>query len=218
MKSFKTMLNEIKLGKARRLIGKPLNRANSKRAAEIQTAINAARGRMDARAMTASIDGDHQKASQIASGIDLLSHERAVASRKSLNATLLKDKPMKMPDRDTSEGEYYATGPAANIEKRQTAMNDLLRHLPQRNPADAFITATPFVQGRITDASRVLGTNTSREISKKNLFNHIMRSRLAGAAVRSGFSADDVPAFQAEKPIRPQMLHNKNKKYPPFDK
>lgn len=233
MKSFKTILNEIKLAKARRLAraaekpSRGFSIADFERSGRIETALSAARRRLDTRAMSASIDGDHEKASAIASGMDVLTHERSLARTKSLNKTGVLNKPMEMPKRSTTEAEYYAKGPAATIEKRKTAMADLIHHANTIRGGN-LLNATPFVRQRVKDAVATLGSEHSsmgpgpfagainRDIAKRNVFNHIMRSRLAGAAVRAGFKADDVPAFEREKPILVQQGNQQLKKYPPF--
>ena len=185
MKSFIQYITELKIGKAMR-------RRNSKKlrySSAVSDASVAADNRQRARAMTASMAGEHEKAGAIASVID------AASSKRNNSKT-----------RSTFEGEKFAGGIADKVQSYQNMITDIKRGISslRDNGVNTKMGA---------DALKKYRSGTAKEpnIEDKNRYNHILRSQLATAAERLGGNASDVAPFVKEKPL--PKSHSKEKNY-----
>ena len=172
MKTFIQFITELKIGKAMRIRNSPKMRGGGAIAQTI-----AANGRQRARAMTASMAGDHEKAGAIASVID------AAASKRSGTKS-----------RSTFEGEKFAGGIADKVQDHQNMITDMKRGI--------FSLRDNGVINKVgADALKKYRSGKVKEpnITDRNLHNHILRSQLASAAERLGGSASDVAPFVKEK-------------------
>ena len=227
MLKFKNYLTEISTGKAIRL-------ARSKNASspEAVTAVQSARKRLLARAMSSDIDGKSIRAQDIAHNIDKIDREKDVRLDKIIGPEVSK-KPGRGDDRPVGD-EYKKVFPVASDIQ---ALRDL-QDLPRRTESSpnfvdqgygARPPAFPVILNRAIQANRAasrirsmgpVGMNnepTRREL--QNVHNHIMRSRLAGAAERMGMNASDVPEFKPIVPLGGQYYQKNTKnKYSKFDK
>lgn len=198
MKSFKTYLTEVKTRKAMRIAA-----SKNRLTPEKQTALQSAKKRLIARAMTADIDDQPIKAQDIARNIDKI-HDLQTP-RPSLG--------------------YMKYGEAIpGVARDIQALRDI-PDIADRIRMDGFLSSekppvNPVVKQRAIDA-----VSTLRRVSNmgptglnndymawqlKNVHQHIMRSRLAGAAERMGFNASDVPEFKLQKPLGGK-IEKKNK-------
>ena len=172
MKTFIQYITELKIGKAMRI----RNSSKMRGGGAIEQTL-AADKRQRARAMTASMAGEHEKAGAIASVIDLAASKRTGTKNRS-----------------TFEGEKFAGGIAGKVQDHQNIITDIKRGLSSlrdngvntKMGADAL---KKFRSGKMKEPN----------ITDRNLHNHILRSQLATAAERLGGSASDVAPFVKEK-------------------
>ena len=185
MKTFLQYITELKLNKAvRRLKSKDYDTSLAG-----FDDVGRATQRQTARAMTASMAGEHEKAGAIASVID------AASSKRNNYKT-----------RSTFEGEKFAGGIADKVQSYQNMITDIKRGISslRDNGVNTKMGA---------DALKKYRSGTAKEpnIEDKNRYNHILRSQLASAAERLGGSASDVAPFVKEKPL--PKSHSKEKNY-----
>lgn len=185
MKSFTEYLTEVKLGKVMRRLKSKNIPVGSVERGNVYSALASAEGRQRARAMSASIAGEHEKAGAIASVIDVARNQRQ--SRILPTAT-----------RTTFEGEKFAGGIADKIADYKNTVGDMRRALGRLRTQ-----GRNYVPNRmdINAISRIRSGKISEpHVRDRNLYHHILRSHLAGAAVRMGGSASDVAPFVKEVP------------------
>ena len=181
MKTFLQYITELKLNKAvRRLKSKDYDTSLAG-----FDDVGRATQRQTARAMTASMASEHEKAGAIGSGIDV-AHKALLSRAYNRNVA-----------RRTMSGEKFAGGIAGKIEDFQKSVSDRKRfndRMSQQGP-DFMPTWMEI------DAIHRLDTGKDKppEHEDSDLHGHILRSQLANAAVGLGGRASDVPAFKPKK-------------------